>query len=158
MQTFFLLWMWIYMDYHIEWIDLGNSPHNLIIGFILSMIEPTTYYKSLPLSSEIGTPENGHPWCLFFREFRHPDAYIYANMGIQVLYLRWICASHHENRHHILMPISTKNMGTPMWKWYEFRDLDACKKYMVQTIHYKIQVVVLANYLVITVAWLSFPC
>ena len=52
MQTFFLLWMWIYMDNHIEWIDLGNSPHNIIIGFILSMIEPITYHKSLPVSSE----------------------------------------------------------------------------------------------------------
>jgi len=59
------------------------------------------------------------------------------------LYLRWIWASRHENRHRILMPISTKNMGTPLWKWYEFRDLDACK-----TIHHKIQVVVSANYLV----------
>jgi len=68
-----------------------------------------------------------------------PDAYFHANLGtpmpiftriwaFRCLYLR----IRHENRHHILMPISTKNMGTPLWKWYEF----ACK-----TIHYKFQVV-----------------
>ena len=75
------------------------------------------------------------------------DAYFHANLGTPMpiftriwasrcLYLRWIWASRHENRHHILMPISTKNMGTPLWKWYEFMELDACK-----TIHYTFQVV-----------------
>jgi len=41
-----------------------------------------------------GTPENGHPGCPFSRKYRHPDAYIYVNMGIP-------------------MPIFTVNMGIP---------------------------------------------
>jgi len=61
-----------------------------------------------------------------------PDAYFHANLGTPMpiwiwasrcLYLQWIWVSRHENRHHILMPTSTKNMGIPLWKWYEFRDL-----------------------------------
>ena len=43
----------------------------------------------------IGIPENGHPGCLFSRKYRHPDAYIYVNMGTGV-------------------PIFTVNMGIPL--------------------------------------------
>jgi len=43
----------------------------------------------------LGTPENGHPGFLFSCKYRHPDAYIYMNMGIP-------------------MPISTVNMGIPL--------------------------------------------
>ena len=30
---------------------------------------------------KIGTPESKHPGCLFSHKYRHPDAYIYVNMG-----------------------------------------------------------------------------
>jgi len=46
---------------------------------------------------KIGTPEYGHPGCPFSHKYRHPDAYIYVNMGIP-------------------MPIFTVNMGIPPWK------------------------------------------
>ena len=41
--------------------------------------------------------ENRHPRCSFSRKYRHPDAHIYVNMGIQV-------------------SIFTVNMGIPPWK------------------------------------------
>jgi len=55
-----------------------------------------------------------------------PDALFHANIGTpmpiftwiwapQCLYLRWIWESHCENRHHIVIPIFTVNMGILLW-------------------------------------------
>ena len=52
---------------------------------------------------KIGTPKNRHPGCLISRKNRHPDAYIYVNIGTGRKY-----------RHR--MPIFTVNMGIPLWK------------------------------------------
>ena len=62
--------------------------------------ERLPYLRQLPLTRcqvNIGIPKYRHPGWLFSRKNRHPDAYIYVNIGIQVL-------------------IFTVNMGIPLWK------------------------------------------
>ena len=74
----------------------GCLLHSLACtDLMLQLLSNGVTWYPVPVSSEIGTPENGHPGCPFSHKHRHPDAHSYVNTGIP-------------------MPIFTVSMGIPL--------------------------------------------